>query len=180
METMTWFEDLARWKGKRPGSWRAEQKKIAKQAGFEDWPALVAASEDERRLAKVMMLHPALHAWGLGDHLGTRWRELSPEERKAEMAEARKVLRDSVAAVAWVADWIADNMAIVKALNKRHSSYGLKHLAERHRGEYVSNGAFIAGAILVGLKYSNDYSPCFNISEDSIQRLRASCPGMAA
>lgn len=178
METMTWFEDLARWKGKRPGSWRAEQKKIAKQAGFQDWPALVAASEDERRLAKVMMLHPALHAWGLGEYPDDR--KLSPTERKAKLAEARKVLRDSVAAVAWVADWIADNMAIVKALNKRHSSYGLKHLAERHRGEYVSNGAFIAGAILAGLKCSGDYSPCFNISEESIQRLRASCPGMAA
>jgi hypothetical protein len=178
MSTMDWFDGLAKTKGKRPGAWRAEQKKIAKQAGFEDWAALVAASEDERRLAKVMLIHPELHAWGRGQHPGSRKR--SPEERQADMGEARKALRDSVAAVAWVADWIADSMAIVKALNKRHSSYGLKHLAERHRGEYVSNGAFIAGAILVGLKYSNDYSPCFNISEDSIQRLRASCPGMAA
>jgi hypothetical protein len=44
----------------------------------------------------------------------------------------------------------------------------------------VSNGAFIAGAIMAGLKYSGDYSPCFNLSEESIKRLIASCPGMAA
>lgn len=170
MGTMDWFEDLA----------AAARKEIAVKAGFDDWPALVAASEDELRLAKVMMLHPALHAWGLGEHRGTRWRKLSPDERKAEMTDARKVLRDSASTVGWVADWIADSMVQTKSLNRRHNSYGLKHLAERYRGEHVSNGAFIAGAILAGLEHSGDYNPCFNVSHQCIQRLRASCPGMAA
>ena len=39
-----------------------------------------------------------------------------------------------------------------KTISKLCTSYGLKHQVEREMGHYVSNGSFIAAAILQGLK----------------------------
>jgi hypothetical protein len=37
-------------------------------------------------------------------------------------------------------------------INQNHSSYGLKHAAERWAGAYVSNGALIAAALHLGIR----------------------------
>ena len=55
------------------------------------------------------------------------------------------------------------------------TSYGLKHLAEHLRGEYLTNGAFIAGALLAG--FTSDVTTPdqlarnvhFNMSQRDIQ-----------
>jgi hypothetical protein len=60
-----------------------------------------------------------------------------------------------------------------KTINKKHSSYGLKHIAEKDIG-YITNGTFIAGAIHCGFKYhicENSPNPCFNMSEKSLRDL---------
>lgn len=50
--------------------------------------------------------------------------------------------------------------------NRRQGSYGLKHDAEKWSGGYVSNGAFIAAAILEGYtvrRFPNSPNCSFNI-----------------
>lgn len=54
------------------------------------------------------------------------------------------------------------------------TSYGLKHVFERKRGAYISNGCFIVGAILAGYKVSHGfYNPHFNLSMKSIEKIEA-------
>ena len=53
------------------------------------------------------------------------------------------------------------------------TSYGLKHTAEWHIGEYVSNGVFIAAAIHCGFRYRRDGDSAnmlFAMSERSLNR----------
>jgi len=70
-----------------------------------------------------------------------------------------------------VCQWLAGKRRR-KTVNRLHTSYGYKHMAEKDIGEYVTNGCFIAAAVHCGF----DYSPCadnspnvwFNISEKSL------------
>jgi hypothetical protein len=63
----------------------------------------------------------------------------------------------------------------VKAISRRRTSYGLKHIAERFYGTYTTNGEFIAAAIAAGFKYRRcqhaDLNAQFNMSEKSIKVL---------
>jgi len=57
-------------------------------------------------------------------------------------------------------------------VNRRHTSYFMKHIAERRIGGHLSNGAFIAAALHCGFKFehSSHYPNLFfNIDEDSLQ-----------
>lgn len=40
-----------------------------------------------------------------------------------------------------------------KGINRKSTSYGYKHEAERAYGTYVTNGSFIAAVIHLGIKY---------------------------
>jgi len=52
-----------------------------------------------------------------------------------------------------------------KTINKKRSSYGIKHTVERNIDNYVSNGELIASMILCGYKYKQDGINCyFNVS----------------
>lgn len=56
--------------------------------------------------------------------------------------------------------------------NKFHSSYGLKHILEKHIGEYVSNGELIYAMHLEGFKiYRENINCLFNVRETSIRQL---------
>jgi hypothetical protein len=62
----------------------------------------------------------------------------------------------------------------IKSLNRRRSSYGLKHSAERWAGTYISNGASLMAAHRLGLKIvplGDGINARLNVSEKSIQRL---------
>ena len=49
--------------------------------------------------------------------------------------------------------WINEGFARPrKTINKRISSYGLKHLAERHVGAYISNEALIKAMLESGFR----------------------------
>ncbi len=60
----------------------------------------------------------------------------------------------------------------IKTINRKHSSYYLKHVAEQEIG-YITNGVFIAAAIDCGFNFESDDSPnvFFNMSEKSIKQL---------
>lgn len=73
------------------------------------------------------------------------------------------------------AQWISTNMVKVSAINRRNSSYGLKHVCEKDIG-YVSNGEFIIAAILLGYKYkrcaSNSQNCWVNMGTGAINAAR--------
>ncbi|MDR3335880.1 MAG: hypothetical protein LBT16_01630 [Treponema sp.] len=67
---------------------------------------------------------------------------------------------------------LLEGMGKIKVINRRYSSYGLKHLLEKETG-YLPNGVLIAAAIHCGFRYKvydNSPNPCFNISNASIKR----------
>jgi len=68
----------------------------------------------------------------------------------------------------YAAEWLQTNAKPRKTINKRHSSYGLKHTAEKTApGNYITNGAFILAALRLGYRVQADMvSPnvFFNIS----------------
>lgn len=66
-------------------------------------------------------------------------------------------------------EWIYDNLNCRKSINYKHSSYGLKHIAEKGIDEYVSNGEFIGAMIEAGyeIKQISSLNASFNISERS-------------
>lgn len=56
--------------------------------------------------------------------------------------------------------------------NPKNTSYGLKHIMERHIGEYVSNGEFIYSMHLEGFKIFKENINCgFNVSKTGINLL---------
>lgn len=61
----------------------------------------------------------------------------------------------------------------IQNVNKKHSSYGLKHLFEHSSGGfYVNNGAFKGAMLKAGFKYSKGDPPknwYFNVAEKSIK-----------
>lgn len=60
----------------------------------------------------------------------------------------------------------------VQKINKRHSSYGLKHIfAKDNKGFYIYNGAFKGAMVAAGFKVSDEteLNWQFNISEKSVK-----------
>jgi len=57
-----------------------------------------------------------------------------------------------------------------KSINKKQSSYGLKHLVERNIDTYVSNGELIASMIICDYKYKADGINCyFNVNTNNVK-----------
>ncbi len=76
--------------------------------------------------------------------------------------------------MAWTVRWLEDNIEPIKTVNRRHSSYGLKHIAEPHSPKrYLTNGVFIAAALIAGypVMFDDTPNPSFGMSEKSIKAL---------
>ncbi len=112
-----------------------------------------------------------LNEMGVGiPHTGTRY---SKEERLVRLSEAQEGLLNSVEDCNKVCAWLSTK-AKIKTTNKRHTSYGLKHIAEEEIG-YVMNGAFIAAAVHLGFSFeliSDSPNVYFGISEKSLPTYR--------
>jgi hypothetical protein len=119
-------------------------------------------------IAVVMERVPLLNDHGIGLFDGDRGR--SREEREVIFREDRARLLGSEASCSKACEWLGDK-AGTKTINRRHSSYGLKHLAEEEIG-YLTNGAFIAAAIHCGFPYRlvhDSPNVLFGISERSLK-----------
>jgi hypothetical protein len=91
------------------------------------------------------------------------------EEYAAEFAERRAELLSAHSADEFVRSVsFLSHFGRRKTLNRKSSSYGLKHQAERFAGGYVANGTFIAAALVLGFTAQRTHpgSPnaWFNIS----------------
>jgi len=52
--------------------------------------------------------------------------------------------------------WLRWNAKSQITINKRHSSYSLKHAVEKENNTYITNGEFIQAALELGYKMSYD------------------------
>ena len=133
------------------------------------------------KLNALMDEHPTLNHFGIGHCSALYSPNASPEWNDRILQGHREHLRVSIADVIWTVGWLRSNVEPIKTINRRHSSYGLKHLAELFRPTdyicYLSNGVFIAAAMIVGYPFKLDPpNAMFGMSERSIKRLRARLP----
>ena len=154
------------------------QHVVAVEHSFESWNALAVSSGIEARLALTMTRVPDLNDFGIGTPGGPKAR--SQDEKNALDTENRALLRGSVAAVASTVAWLQENVEPTKNVNKRHTSYGIKHMAEKDIG-YITNGVFIAAGIIAGYPYEiipGSPNVPFGMSENSLSEvsLRRSSP----
>ncbi len=131
-----------------------------------------------RDIEAVIVKVPRLTKFGVGVYTYSKPDGLTWDGYfRAEQAE----LLESAAVCTRVCEWLAD-IAPTKTVNRRRGSYGLKHMAERDIGDYVSNGSFIAAAIHCGFPYRlkpDSPNVWFGMSEKSL-KAKDRKPGVTA
>lgn len=99
-------------------------------------------------LAEVMQQHPQLNSFGIGAFNPLR---KTAEQRRTEIAADCEELAGSEAMVMETAAWLRENITPIKTPTV--GSYSMKHVMERATGRYVTNGAFIAAALIAGYTF---------------------------
>lgn len=116
----------------------------------------------------VLDAHPLLTVEGYGH---PRRGRVTPEERAEAHRNNRAALTGahSAAEVQASVDWLA-TLTPRKTATDGPSSYGLKHIMERATGTYVTNGAFITAALLLGLPVLlDDLNPAIGVTRRSVE-----------
>lgn len=70
--------------------------------------------------------------------------------------------------------WLKEKAIRIASINKKSTSYGWKHIAEKYVRSYISNGAFIHAAMLEGFKVKqveDSQNAYLNISRRNIHAL---------
>ena len=152
------------------------QHAIAVRYGFKKWGDIVLSTPTQLSLAITMYKIPLLTAFGIGIYNGHDWSEHPTKERwkekEAQLQDGRQDLRNNHKAVESTIKWLESNAIKIKTLNRNYSSYSYKHFIEHHVG-YITNGVFIAAAIIAGFPYKiNPADPNveFGISEKSVKK----------
>lgn len=148
------------------------QHVVAVEHGFANWKALADSSGMEARLAITMAKHPELNDFGIG--MLSNGRGLSAEERTAKNAESRRILRASAVAVEHTVTWLQENVEPIRTVNRRHTSYGIKHIVEKDIG-YITNGVMIAAGIIAQYPYefvADSSNVLFGMSEKSLKDVK--------
>lgn len=111
-------------------------------------------------LDAVLAAHPLLSSDGYGD-IHTLCPCRTPQKRDEHMARERADLRGALRQVQAAAQWLRPIARNAHATATSPSSYGLKHVMENQTGVYVTNGEFIAAALILGIPIhrSRDRSP---------------------
>ncbi len=155
------------------------QHLAARSVGFKNWAELLNADEDTLDLAVLMQRWPNLTHTGLDGVWGLKlWerevRAMSREDRAQGLYEMRRDLLGNAGDIAAAREWIVDNMVEINSINHRRTSYNIKHTYERAAGQYVTNGAFIAAALLAGFRTNGSptreqRNVSFNMSERAVK-----------
>lgn len=122
------------------------------------------------KIESVIKKIPSLTDFGIGLFDGGR--NLGRKEYEEQFKRNQEDLLESVAAFEKACEWL-EQIKKIKTINRKRSSYGLKHVAEKDIG-YITNGVFIAAAVHSGFEYKMyDNSPnvAFNMSEKSIKQI---------
>jgi hypothetical protein len=91
---------------------------------------------------------PWLSAFGA--YFPRLWYKYPLEEREERFLEDQQELLNLEKECTHVCRWLSD-LEKIKTMNQ--NSYNLKHMVERDRDVYISNGAFIAAAIHMGFHF---------------------------
>ena len=120
-------------------------------------------NDTAQRLPAILSQHPLLTYFGFGEF----------NRPAATTEKGRNDLLAAIAEIDRARAWLRTQQPRL-TLNPHRSSYGLKHIAERATGDYISNGAFIAAVLLEGWKVKriSEISPNarLNISEKGLKR----------
>ncbi len=117
-------------------------------------------------IAAVIKKVPQLNSFGIG--LYQNGRGLSAGQRAANLKGGQDELLGMTRECTAICEWLSGK-AKIKTINKRHSSYGLKHKAEKEIG-YITNGAFICAAVFCGFDFkASGPNAHFNVSEKSLK-----------
>lgn len=117
-------------------------------------------------LRRATDLEPELS--GLGYRV-TRERRETPEEAEARFLQNRAEMlgKHGVEEYIRAAEFLS-KFGRRQSMNRRRTSYGLKHDAEREAGDYVANGMLIAAALALGFTaertHAGSPNAYFNIS----------------
>jgi hypothetical protein len=119
-------------------------------------------------LATVMQQHTQLNSFGIGVY---EPRRKTPEQRQAELADEREALAGQEAKVLEIAAWLREHVTPIKTPTV--GSYGMKHVVERAIGQYVTNGEFIAAALISGYRFKYTAGPnmLFGMSARDVKRI---------
>jgi hypothetical protein len=124
---------------------------------------------------QILSEHPTLNDFGFG--LFAAHQRESPSKQAEILADNRRQLVESVNRIEATCQWIDAHLVSRKTINPHHSSYGLKHVAEKEIG-YITNGVFIAAMIACGYRLSVDGpNAWFNVSERSCTQLYRALKG---
>jgi hypothetical protein len=121
-------------------------------------------------LPKVLDAHPDLCYEGFG--LGASAFGLEAAATADQLKASREKLLAALAEVEACGKWLK-KIKKTDEINDRHASGGLKHCVTRCGGGYVSNGALIAAAIILGFDHQVlDGGPNtrFNVSDESVTK----------
>ncbi|GAA2963197.1 hypothetical protein [Streptomyces enissocaesilis] len=118
-------------------------------------------------LAEVMQQHPQLNSYGIGVFDPLR---KTAAQRRAELAAGREELAGGVERVLVTVAWLREHITPIKT--PTISSYAAKHVMERTTERYVSNGEFIAAALVAGytFKYAQP-NVLFGMSVRDLKRM---------
>jgi hypothetical protein len=118
-------------------------------------------------LAEVMQQHPRLNSFGIGVFDPLR---KTAEQRRTELAAGREELAGGMTMVMETAAWLRENITPIKTPTV--SSYTVKHVMERATGRYVTNGEFIAAALVAGYTFKYDQpNVLFGMSARDLRRM---------
>ena len=116
-------------------------------------------------LQQIAAEYPDLTEFGFGIWQGTK-----PNERQATFKRDRQTLLASVERFEATRNWIQRRLRPIKTLNRRCTSYGLKHVCEREIG-YVTNGVFIAAMAACGYRVKrHGANAYFNVAKLKTKR----------
>ncbi|MEU3633030.1 hypothetical protein [Streptomyces fradiae] len=119
-------------------------------------------------LAEVMDEHNMLTDFGIGVWDSDR---LTVGQRRAEIAAARDRLRREENLLLETAQWLRDHVMPIKTPSA--SSYAVKHLIEDATDVYMTNGVFIAAALIVGYPFRYaEPNVLFGMSRRDLNKLR--------
>jgi len=79
----------------------------------------------------------------------------------------QKLDETDLPAIEFCRKWLQQNAVLYHKVNRKFDSYGLKHMAEEARKDYVPMGCLVAAAIGLGYHYEKfGTSACFNLRID--------------
>lgn len=119
-------------------------------------------------IQKAIVLLPALTDYGIGI---PNKRGATAEENEKRFRDEQSNLLSRTKEFELTCQWLSQ-IDKIKTINRNHSSYSLKHLAEKSIG-YITNGIFIAAAINCGFatkRFGLSANVHFNMSEKSIKK----------